>query len=92
MFGRKAGGGEGDGGMGEDGDVVGDEDDDEDEDETEIVAMDDAAPAELVAVNVYVVVAAGATDKVPATARPLPTPWSIWTLVAFVTFHSNVAD
>jgi len=39
-----------------------------------------------------VVVVRGDTEIVPAGARPLPTPWSIWTLVALVTFHINVVD
>ena len=38
------------------------------------------------------VLAAGDTDIVPAVANPLPTPWSIWMLVALVTFHINMVD
>jgi hypothetical protein len=34
----------------------------------------------------------GETEVVPAAANPVPTPWSIWTLVALVTFQSSVAD
>jgi len=38
-----------------------------------------------------VTVLEGVTETVPAAARPLPTPWSIWTLVALVTFQIRVA-
>ena len=34
----------------------------------------------------------GETDVVPAAAKPVPTPWSIWMLVALVTFQMSVAD
>ena len=33
----------------------------------------------------------GETEVVPAAANPVPTPWSIWTLVALVTFQRSVA-
>lgn len=49
-------------------------------------------PALLLTVNVYVVVELGETDTVPAAANPLPTPWSICVLVAFVAFHTRVVD
>jgi len=51
-----------------------------------------ALPALLLAVNVYVVLELGDTDVVPAAANPLPTPWSICTLVALVTFQIIVVD
>ena len=35
---------------------------------------------------------AGETEIVPAAANPLPTPWSIWMLVALVTFQINVVE
>jgi hypothetical protein len=34
----------------------------------------------------------GETEIVPAAANPLPTPWSIWTLVALVTFQISVVE
>ena len=76
ILGRKAGAGLDEGAGDEEED---DDDDDEEEldDVTEIVADAVVEPELPVAVNIYVVVEAGATVTVPATARPLPTPWSI---------------
>jgi hypothetical protein len=38
------------------------------------------------------VVELGETDMVPAAPNPEPTPWSIWMLVALVTFQIRVVD
>ena len=35
---------------------------------------------------------AGETEIVPAAAKPLPTPWSIWMLVALVTFQISIVE
>ena len=70
MLGRNAG-------AGVSGGTVDEEDEEELEDVTETVVDAVVVPELLVAVNVYVVLAVGATVVVPADAMPLPTPWSI---------------
>src|SRR5215210_5148966 len=55
------------------------------------VAAAVAWPAALVAVTVYVVVAAGETLCVPDSAT-MPIPWSMLTLVAFVAVQLRAAD
>ena len=56
---------------------------------TVVIAVLVTVPAELVAVMVYTVDAAGDTNLMPvASTRPIP--WSILTELAPVTFHNRV--
>jgi hypothetical protein len=61
-------------------------------DDTVTVTVAVAVPPGPVAVAVYVVVAAGVTVAELAGAKPVPTPLSISTVVAFVVDHESVEE